>query len=73
MHKKIQSKSDEKALPLNNQKKPLPKPDTSLRQTMYKRAHRDTGQLIKGSTETPGRRTAYKRIHKDAGKIKRHK
>ena len=73
MPKKNQSKSDEKVLPLNNQKKPLLKPDPNLRQTAYKRASKDTGQRIKGSTETPGHRTAYKRIHKDAGKIKKHK
>ena len=73
MPKKNQSKSGKKVLPLNNQKKPLPKPDPNLRQTAYKRAHKDAGQRIKGSTETLGRRTAYKKIHRDAGKIKRHK
>ena len=73
MPKKNQSKSGKKVLPLNNQKKPLPKPDPNLRQTAYKRAPKGAGQRIKDSTETPGRRTAYKRIHKDVGKIKRHK
>ena len=73
MIKKNQSKSVEKVLPLKIQKKPLPKPDPSLIQIAYKRVHKDAGQRIKGSTETPEHRTANKRIHKDAGKIKRHK
>jgi len=72
MPKKNQSKSDKKVLTLNNQKKPLPKPDLNLRQTMYKRAVKNTGQRIKGSKET-GHQTAYKVIHGEAGKIKRHK
>ena len=47
MLKKNQSKSDEKVLPLNNQKKPLPKPDPNLRQTAYKRIHKDAGKIKK--------------------------
>jgi len=73
MIKKNQSKSVKKVLPIKIQKKPLPKPDPNLIQIVRKRADKDTGQRIKGSTETPGHRTAYKRIHKDVGKIKKHK
>ena len=36
MPKKNQSKSDKKVLPLNNQKKPLPKPDPNLIQIAHK-------------------------------------
>jgi len=73
MPKKNQSKSDEKDLS-QNQKKPLPKLDPNLKQKVaYLRIRKDTGQRIKGSTETRGHRTAYKRTHKDDGKIKRHK
>ncbi len=68
MSKKNQSKSDKKVLTLNNQKKPLPKPDTSLRQTMHKRKDKDTGQLIKESTKT--QITRVKNITLNKGRAK---
>ena len=68
MPKKNQSKSDKKVLTLNNQKKPLPKPDTNLRQTMYKRKNKDTGQLIKESTKT--QITRVKNIKLNKGRAK---
>jgi hypothetical protein len=36
MPKKNQSKSDKKVLPVNNRKKPLPKPDPTLIQVAHK-------------------------------------
>ena len=65
MPKKNQSKSDKKVLPLNNQKKPLPKPDPSLTQIAYCPPPPKPDPNL--------RQIAYKRIHKDAGKIKKHK
>ena len=51
MPKKNQSKSDKKVLPLNNQKKPLPKPDCNLIQkTAHKEMiHKDTGIIKKNN------------------------
>ena len=52
MPKKNQSKSDKKVLPLNNQKKPLPKPDPNLIQIAHK-VHKKPG-VVKGPKDTGG-------------------
>lgn len=41
MPKKNQSNSNKKHISRNNQKKPLPKPDSNLTQIMYKRKPKD--------------------------------
>ena len=65
MPKKNQSKSDKKVLPLNNQKKPLPKPDPTLIQIAHK-VHEKPG-VVKGHKDTGVVRP------KDTGGVKKHK
>ena len=67
MLKKNQSKSDEKVLPLDNQKKPLPKPDLSLIQIahkMYKKAVEPVKIKPKGSVKIKPKGSVGTKRHK---------